>query len=439
MTVSGRPRALYHQIADKIRVGITSGELRPGERLPTEADIAREWETSRSTAVKGLGVLIGEGLVVAQRPRGHFVRARQPMVYRPQSEFRPQPEIPEMDRFIAQLTQEGREASQRIEVSIVEPDADIRERLRLSTDSRTVVRRRVRYVDGVAYNTNDSYFPYALVEGSDIMSPGDIARGANTVLAELGHEQVRALDEIHVRMPTPEEADRLQLGPGTPVAVHVCTGYTKSGVAVRAVVNVLPGDRHVITYERAKPKFGPFTVRAAEPSELSTVVELWEEAAAWLNERNIDQWQYAPRTARIEENLRAGEVFFVEDPSGVVATITLDSHADDDFWTAPEADEPAMYAHRMVVRRNASGSNLGSSMIDWASQRAQSNGAKWLRLDAWRSNDRLGDYYRGLGFTHLRTVPIEGRGSGALYQRPAGEVRGTGPVLTEGPGQPMSP
>lgn len=431
MTVSGRPRALYHQIADRIRAEITSGELRPGERLPTEMDIAREWGTTRTTAVKGLGVLISEGLVVAQRPRGHFVRARQPMIYRPQSEFRPQPESPEMDRFITQLTQEGREAGQRIEVSIVEPNTDIQERLRLPADARTVVRRRVRYVDGVAYNTNDSYFPYSLVQHSDIMSPVDIARGANAVLAELGHEQVRALDEIHIRMPTPEEADRLQLGPGTPVAVHVCTGYTADGMPVRTVINVLPGDRHVITYEREKPKLGPLTIRSADPSERDTVVALWEEAAAWLKDRGVDQWQYPPRTERIEANISAGECYFVEDPSGIVATITLDSHADPDFWTPEEAAEPAMYVHRMVVRREASGDELGSAMIDWASQRALSQGAKWLRLDAWRSNARLGDYYRALGFTHLRTVPVDGRGSGALYQRPAGSIRGAGPELIE--------
>jgi hypothetical protein len=54
-------------------------------------------------------------------------------------------------------------------------------------------------------------------------------------------------------MPTPEEAQRLSLGPGTPVACHVCTGTTSDDQPVRAAINVLPGDRHVIVYERAMP------------------------------------------------------------------------------------------------------------------------------------------------------------------------------------------
>jgi GntR family transcriptional regulator len=107
-------------------------------------------------------------------------------------------------------------------------------------------------LDGEPFNLNDSYFPLDLVSESEILRPDDITRGANEVLAELGYRQVRALDELYVRMPTPDEASRLELGAGTPVAYHVCTGFTESGQPVRVAVTVLPGDRHVITYERKR-------------------------------------------------------------------------------------------------------------------------------------------------------------------------------------------
>jgi len=51
------------------------------------------------------------------------------------------------------------------------------------------------------------------------------------------------------------------------------------------------------------------------------------------------------------------------------------------------------------------------------------------QLDAWRDNEGLHAYYRDRGFTHLRTVEAEGRRSGALFQRPAGQVQGIGPSL----------
>lgn len=431
MSISSKPRALYLRIADKIRAEISDGNLAPGARLPTETEIAEQWETTRSTAVKGLGVLINEGLIVADRPRGHFVRARRPMVYRPQGEFQRRPTSPEMDSFITQLSDEGREARQTIEVSILQPGKDVRDRLQLEEGQLVAVRRRVRFVDDRPYNTNDSYFPLDLVQRSEIMDPKDITRGANVVLTELGYEQVRALDEIHVRMPTPDEVERLELGPGTPVAIHVVTGYTEAGRPVRTVINCLPGDRHVISFERSKPRLGSqLIIRPASEVELDAVTALWEQAASWLRRRGIDQWQYPPRQDRIAANIAAGECFLVEDGGVAVATITLDKVADSDFWTESEAAEPALYVHRMVVRRDVSGYELGSAMLDWASEQAEDQGVRWLRLDAWKDNDGLQGYYLSRGFQHVRTVEAAGRFSGALFQRPAGHVRGIGPVLT---------
>jgi GntR family transcriptional regulator len=200
-----------------------------------------------------LDVLVNEGLIWSSRPPGYFVRGDEPMYYRPQAEFRPQPASPEMDRFMSENSQKGREPTQSIDIAVVDPPGEVAERLQLEPGEPAVVRRRVRYLDGEPYNINDSYHPLALVQGTDIMQPGDIARGANEVLKEQGYEQVRAFDEFYIRMPTPEEADRLDLGPGTPVARHICTGTTADDQPVRVVLNILPGDRHVIVYERAKP------------------------------------------------------------------------------------------------------------------------------------------------------------------------------------------
>jgi GntR family transcriptional regulator len=54
-------------------------------------------------------------------------------------------------------------------------------------------------------------------------------------------------------MPTPDEVHRLQLGPGTPVAVRLLTGLTDDSQPTRVAVSILPGDRHGIVYERARP------------------------------------------------------------------------------------------------------------------------------------------------------------------------------------------
>ncbi len=158
-----------------------------------------------------------------------------------------------MDRFSQQIIAEGRTPSQLIEVSLVQAGPDLAQRLHLDPGDTVVARRRVRLINGEPTNINDSHFPIDLVKDSEIMSPAYLPRGTDQVLAELGHRQDHAIDEIFVRMPTPTEIHRLGLGPGTPVAVHYDTGYTADGRPVQCAVNVLPGDRHKIVFERHWP------------------------------------------------------------------------------------------------------------------------------------------------------------------------------------------
>jgi GntR family transcriptional regulator len=240
----------YQRIASTYRGKIASGELHPGDRLPTEHEIANQFGVVRQTVRTGLSLLVTEGLIVARRPRGYFVRQREHMIYRPQEKSRPRSATPEMDRFSQQISAEGRMPSQQIEVSLVQATPDLAERLRVDVGDTIVVRRRVRFINGEPTNINDSHYLLEIVKDSEIMSPAYVPRGTDQMLAALGHRQERAIDEIFVRMPTPEEIHRLGLGPGTPVAVHYDTGYTADGRPVRCTVNVLPGDRHKIVFER---------------------------------------------------------------------------------------------------------------------------------------------------------------------------------------------
>lgn len=248
---------IYQRIADDLRARIQAGELGPGAKLPTEQTLTTEHAVTRATVRQAIQVLINEGLVVSERPRGHFVREIERLTYRPQKEWRKRPAFPELDQFMDEQVELGREPSQTIAVELAEAPDDVGRRLALPDRSTVVVRKRVRYLDGVPFNTNDSYYPLDLVQGSEIMLPADIGRGANAVLGELGVEQTHAVDEIEVRMPTPDEASRLEIGLGVPVAMHRVTGYTADGRPVRVVRNVLPGDRHVIIFERTRDGAGP--------------------------------------------------------------------------------------------------------------------------------------------------------------------------------------
>jgi GntR family transcriptional regulator len=67
---------LYHQIFLILRNRIFGGEVRPGELVPGEQELAAEFNVSRITAKRALNELAGAGLVVRERGRGTRVTHR---------------------------------------------------------------------------------------------------------------------------------------------------------------------------------------------------------------------------------------------------------------------------------------------------------------------------------------------------------------------------
>ncbi|MEU0285450.1 GNAT family N-acetyltransferase [Streptomyces sp. NPDC006147] len=163
----------------------------------------------------------------------------------------------------------------------------------------------------------------------------------------------------------------------------------------------------------------------AQPEDVSKLVAFREEAAAWLTRLGSDQWQRPYPADRLLATIEAGTVFMIMDGEATVATITLTSEAEEGLWTERELQEPSMFINKLTVARGYAGRNVGGRLLDWAGDRAYRAGAKWLRLDAWTTNEGLQRYYVRQGFDHVRTVREGGavnggpRVSGWLAQRPA--------------------
>lgn len=69
--------AVYTQIADDLRDQIARGALRPGDDVPTEAELAERWRTSRGPIRNALAALRAEGLIETSRGRPARVVARK--------------------------------------------------------------------------------------------------------------------------------------------------------------------------------------------------------------------------------------------------------------------------------------------------------------------------------------------------------------------------
>lgn len=167
-------------------------------------------------------------------------------------------------------------------------------------------------------------------------------------------------------------------------------------------------------------------ITAATPEDLARLLAFREEAASWLSALGTDQWSRPYPADRLLATIEAGTVFMLRDDEFTAGTITLTNEAEPGLWSDAELSEASMFINKLTVAREYAGRNVGGKLIDWAGDRAYRAGAKWLRLDAWTTNDALQRYYLRQGFTHVRTVreghAVNGgpRVSGWLAQRPAG-------------------
>ncbi|GLW03806.1 GNAT family N-acetyltransferase [Streptomyces lavendulae] len=164
-------------------------------------------------------------------------------------------------------------------------------------------------------------------------------------------------------------------------------------------------------------------IRPATSADSADLMKLRMEAEQWLAAAGVDQWRdSATRTralAKWETDIQDGRTYVAVDEAGtVVGTVTL-AQPDTDFWRASDGPEDAFYVAKLITARAAKGSNLGGRILDWVGRRAVAAGRSWVRLDVWRTNSALQEYYLAQHFTHVRTESPAHRLSGWMAQRPS--------------------
>ncbi len=63
----------FARIVEDIRAKISSGALKPGDRLPTQAQLASDYGVSLQPVKLALKILETEGLVIGHQGKGVFV------------------------------------------------------------------------------------------------------------------------------------------------------------------------------------------------------------------------------------------------------------------------------------------------------------------------------------------------------------------------------
>jgi GntR family transcriptional regulator len=240
--------AKYQQIADRLRDQIDSGVLQPGERLPSEPDLVRQFDASRNTVRLALAALTNQGLVVTRQGLGTFVTEPARPFTALLSKTTTQPAGQSTSTMLPEVStaEEPETTRQFVEKSPASPT--VAEKLEITAGDLVVVRRRNSAIGDVPWMMMASYFPLDIAEGTPLEQAGEIAVGSIKLLADLGFPQAGFVDEIGARMPNAREFAFFGLSTGTPVVVVNRTAYTRDR-PIRMTRYIYRADRVRLTHE----------------------------------------------------------------------------------------------------------------------------------------------------------------------------------------------
>ena len=197
---------IWKSIADALRADISGDVYVPGDKLPTEADLATRFDVNRHTVRRALGALGEEGLVHSRQGAGVFVTS-VPKDYR----------IGKRVRFHQNLRAAGRNPEKRIlscTTRAARPPE--REALKLEKDAQVHVYEGLSLADSEPIAMFRSVFPAERFPG--LLSHLETGGSVTAALKAVGIQDYRREStRLNAKLANATQARHLRIPEGGPV------------------------------------------------------------------------------------------------------------------------------------------------------------------------------------------------------------------------------
>jgi len=242
------PRPRSQQIAAELRADIMAGDLPPGSRLPSTAQLAARYEAPGATIQNAVAILKQEGYVEGRVGKGVYVRPTQQQTITPVDYARPAEPGQPYTWITAAADHGQRGASRLLGVGEVPAPAQVAWALGVEPGAPVVRRTQILSLDDAPVELVHSYYPVDLARGTPLAERRRIRGGSPAVLADMGLEPVSFEDVLSTRPPTPEEFVALELPVEVPILRTFRVSIAASGRPVEALILIKAGHRHEIRY-----------------------------------------------------------------------------------------------------------------------------------------------------------------------------------------------
>lgn len=234
----------YIAISRAVASAITEQELRAGDGLPSQKELAESFGVTVMTVRQAIQLLTEQGLVTSEQGRGTYVRS-QP--------FR----LPlgPLASFAAQITATGRTLQTEVlGYAAIEVSPFEQQRMSLQT-SEAFELVRLRRVDGIPLVLQTSLLPPELGRAIDVDALE--SRSLYELLhSELGIDVDRATETVQATNLDAESAVLLECEPGAAALLSARLTFSAEGVAVVDDRALTAGDGLVVSAERRADESG---------------------------------------------------------------------------------------------------------------------------------------------------------------------------------------
>jgi GntR family transcriptional regulator len=218
----------YAQVMAAIQQRIQDGEYAPGDMLPSETQLVREFAVGRTTVVRALQALAMQGWIEREHGRGSYVKGR--------------PESPASRvRSGLATTEQPESGASVVEVSRVSAPRYVARLMGVGERTPVIARRRVTVQGDRVSAVETLWFSLETALGTDLEKPDPLRHGIRQHLLAVKHLRFDHITErLTARKPTEEEAERL--GSSAPVLGVLATVHDPAGAVLMVASVAMPGD-----------------------------------------------------------------------------------------------------------------------------------------------------------------------------------------------------
>lgn len=222
---------LYLQVKSKIKKEIRSGLLKPGDQLPSESQMQKEYNISRVTIRNALSELESEGYITKVHGKGSFV-AKSDMLRLPIG--------------VTSLSEDARMQGLKVDTTVIKVAVETvrteidKEFFKLNDGDEILVIKRIRRISDIPVIVEESHLSmeYQSLQEEDLTQSlyEILQKKYNVYPTNKGRRSVK------ISFATEEIADYLQLSTGTPVIESEMCVFDMNGEPVHTLHEYVRGD-----------------------------------------------------------------------------------------------------------------------------------------------------------------------------------------------------